>query len=485
MNGAHARLPAGWAGRARHASAVVVAATLALAPHAAAVSAVSLTATASPTELGYSGSVTVSGSVGTAAVLAVVLEADAYPYRGFATLASTTSSADGSYSFAGVRLDRNSRLRVALQAADASAGASAGASASAPIAVTVDPSVAVNAISFGAGRVRLSMRLGHTLHGGSTAPVEASWFAAPRGTHAFRLLALTRTRELAPGLTYASATIDPPARRFVYRVCLHPGWQRAMGRPAGHARCPRGAGGLAAGGEGRGIPLAPYPSAAAIAAAARYLAGRAGRTSFAVLDSSGRLSGVRVREHFETASVVKVMMLVAFLQMRSAERRGLSSADTALLYPMIHISDNNAASAVYAIVGSAAVSRVARESRMTDYAPGVGWWAFAQTSAADQARFFFALGRLIPERFYAYARGLLAGIEPSQSWGVPPVARPRWQVFFKTGALPSQGLFNEVARLERPGVTFTLAVFTDGDPSMSYGEQTIEGVAAALLAHTP
>jgi hypothetical protein len=119
---------------------------------------------------------------------------------------------------------------------------------------------------------------------------------------------------------------------------------------------------------------------------------------------------------------------------------------------------------------------------MTDYAPGTGWWAFTQTSAADQARFFFALERLIPPQFYAYARGLLAGIEPSQSWGIPPVARPRWQVFFKTGALPSEGLFNEVGRLERPGATFTIAVFTSGDPSMGYGEQTIQGVAAALLA---
>jgi hypothetical protein len=95
------------------------------------------------------------------------------------------------------------------------------------------------------------------------------------------------------------------------------------------------------------------------------------------------------------------------------------------------------------------------------------------------------LERLIPPRFYAYARGLLSGIEPSQSWGIPPVARPRWQVFFKTGQLPSEGLFNEVARLERPGVTFTIAVLTTGDPSMGYGEQTIGGVAAALLARTP
>jgi beta-lactamase class A len=234
-------------------------------------------------------------------------------------------------------------------------------------------------------------------------------------------------------------------------------------------------------GEGRGIPVAAYPSASAVAAAQRFLATRAGRTSFAVVDNRGRLSGVRVREHFKSASVVKVMMLVAYLQRLDANHRGLRAADTSLLYPMIHVSDNDAASAVLGIVGGAAIARVARESGMSDYAPGVGWWAFTQTSAADQARFFFALERLIPPQFYAYARGLLSGIEPSQSWGIPPVARPRWQVFFKTGALPSEGLFNEVGRLERGAVTFTIAVFTTGDPSMSYGEQTIAGVASALL----
>ncbi len=238
-------------------------------------------------------------------------------------------------------------------------------------------------------------------------------------------------------------------------------------------------------GEGRGTPLARYPSAGAIAAASRYLDSRAGRTSFAVVDSTGRLSGTRLHDHFETASVVKVMFLIAYLQMLEAHHRGLTASDNALLYPMIHISDNSAASAVLSVVGGAAIARVARESHMSDYAPGVGWWAFTQTSAADQARLLFSLEDLIPRRFYPYARGLMAGIEPSQSWGVPPVARPRWQVFFKTGALPSEGLFNEVARLERPGVTFTVAVFTTGDPSMGYGEQTIEGVAAQLLANSP
>jgi beta-lactamase class A len=244
---------------------------------------------------------------------------------------------------------------------------------------------------------------------------------------------------------------------------------------------PAAAWALEYGGEGRGTPRPPFPSQAAIASAAGFLQARAGRTSFAVVDDTGELGGLRVGARFRTASVVKVMVLVAYLQMLSARHHSVSFADNSLLYPMIHISDNEAASAVYAIVGEGAVARVARESGMTSYAPGVGWWAYTQTSAADQARFFYELPHLVPAQFYGYARWLLSGIEPSQSWGVPPVARPDWQVFFKTGALPSEGLFNEVARLERGGVTFTIAVFTEGDPSMAYGEQTIEGVALRLL----
>ncbi len=238
-------------------------------------------------------------------------------------------------------------------------------------------------------------------------------------------------------------------------------------------------------GEGQGIPQPPYPSTGAIAAARSFLEGRAGAKAFAVLDSSGRLSGLNLYAHFETASVIKVMFLTAYLQLLAAHHRSLTAGENALLYPMIHESNNEDASAVLAAVGEPAVERVAREAGMRDYVPGVGWWAYSQTSAADQVRFLAELPRLVPGRFYAYARGLMAGIEPSQSWGFPPVARPAWQVFFKTGALPEEGLFNEVARLERTPVSFTVAVLTDGDPSMAYGEQTIEGVAARLLAHAP
>jgi hypothetical protein len=68
--------------------------------------------------------------------------------------------------------------------------------------------------------------------------VSAWWFLAARASHVFRLAAVTATRELSPGVTYASVIVDPPVRRFVYRVCMNPAWEEAMGPAATHRRCP-------------------------------------------------------------------------------------------------------------------------------------------------------------------------------------------------------------------------------------------------------
>jgi hypothetical protein len=234
-------------------------------------------------------------------------------------------------------------------------------------------------------------------------------------------------------------------------------------------------------GEGQGTPRPAFPTAAGIAAAARFLDGRAGQTAFAVIDDKGALHGVRVHRTFNSASVVKAMLLVAYLQRLAAAHRGLDPASRGLLYPMIHVSDNGAASAVFAVVGQDGLARLARQAGMTDFATSPDW-GFTQISAADQARFFFVQDRLIPAQFDAYARGLLSGISGDQSWGVPAAARPRFRVFFKGGWFPSMGLVNQVARLEGARGSFAMAVLTTGGPSMLYGEQTIAGVAARVIA---
>jgi hypothetical protein len=230
-------------------------------------------------------------------------------------------------------------------------------------------------------------------------------------------------------------------------------------------------------------PKPVLPTSAGVRRAARYLATREGRKAFAVVDDRGRLSGVNLYLRFHSASVVKSMLLAAYLRMRSREGRALDAADRALLYPMIHSSDNDAASDVLGVVGEQRLDDVAAAARMRDYEPGGLTWGFTEVSAADLARFFYNLRQIIPERFYGYAHWLLSTIEPGESWGIPAAARPRFQVLFKGGWLPEiEGLVNQVARIEARHIHFALAILTRGDPSMIYGERTLEGLTRTLLA---
>ena len=150
---------------------------------------------------------------------------------------------------------------------------------------------------------------------------------------------------------------------------------------------------------------------------------------------------------------------------------------------MINVSDNSAATQTWSIVGDCGLYSVAHAAGMTDFSI-VGIWANAQISAADQAKFFFEMDSLIPHEFVGYARFLLSTIAGFESWGIPAVARPRgYKVFFKGGwrGTGLGQLVHQVGRLEGHGLTFSMAVMTDGDPSMGYGIDTIQGVTGSLL----
>ncbi len=230
-----------------------------------------------------------------------------------------------------------------------------------------------------------------------------------------------------------------------------------------------------------------YPGPAAITAATRYLGRRSGYTAFAVIGNEERMSGKHIHRTFVSASVVKAMLLVAYLRMLAGRHRGLDSTSRALLGPMIHVSDNNAATAVWSLVGDPRLRALARRAGMTDFSIS-GIWANAQISPADQARYFFEMESLIPRQFRHLARHLLSHIAAYESWGIPAVARPRgWTVFFKGGwrGTGRGQLVHQIARLQKPGVRVAIAVMTDGDPSMGYGIETIQGVTARLLHGRP
>jgi hypothetical protein len=231
------------------------------------------------------------------------------------------------------------------------------------------------------------------------------------------------------------------------------------------------------------IPVGGEPSLVAIGGvqdARAYARGRAGTVAFAVARPGGAIRGLNLDHEFFSASVVKAMLALAVV--REASHRDLTATERALLHPMITVSDNNAASAVYRRVGGAGLYRVAHAAHMTHFRD-VGNWADAHITPSDQARLFLRIDRLTPKRHRSYLRGLLGGIVPSQRWGIAPVAEVRdFRIMFKGGWRTN--ISHPVALLERDGRRMALAVLTSG-ASDGYGRLTETGVAERLLASRP
>jgi hypothetical protein len=181
---------------------------------------------------------------------------------------------------------------------------------------------------------------------------------------------------------------------------------------------------------------------------------------------------------FRCASMTKAMLLVAVL--RRAAARPLTGREQRLLGPMITKSDNKAGRDVYRSVGDLGLTAVARAARMRYFLP-VGALFEARITAADQARFFLRIDRLVPQRHRAYARTLLASVIGPHRWGIATVARERrFAVFFKSGW--RKGISHQAALLERDGRRVALAVLTADETPQAYARATQAGIASRVLA---
>ena len=219
-------------------------------------------------------------------------------------------------------------------------------------------------------------------------------------------------------------------------------------------------------------------------AAIGYTDTRTGDVAFAVR-TEDRFYGYRP-DHVEwSASVVKAMLMVAYLDEPWVRGRDLNGHDRSLLTPMITESDNDAAQRVFDTVGQFALRALAQRVGMTHFATSP-IWGETQITAADQTRFFLHIDRYVAARHRAYAMSLLAGIVPSQRWGIGEVAPKGWRLYFKGGWGYGTGLLDhQVALLVRGCARVSIAVLTMHDGSHAYGKDTLKGIFARLLRGLP
>jgi Beta-lactamase enzyme family len=223
-----------------------------------------------------------------------------------------------------------------------------------------------------------------------------------------------------------------------------------------------------------------------IGAAERYAEGRSGTISFAVVDEAGRLHGYHARAVAPSASVLKAMLLVAYLRRGDVRNRPLEQWERDLLAPMIRRSDNAAATRMVALVGESHLSTLARAAGMEHFRLHWPIWGQSEISPRGQALFFSRIDHLVPVAHRRYAMHLLETVISEQRWGVGQVPHAGWRLYFKGGWSSGTGLVDhQVALYRAGGERFSFALFTRFDPDHEYGKETLRGLAARLLRGIP
>ncbi|HKO74437.1 MAG TPA: serine hydrolase [Gaiellaceae bacterium] len=223
-----------------------------------------------------------------------------------------------------------------------------------------------------------------------------------------------------------------------------------------------------------------------MAAAERYAEARAGTITFAVVDEAGRLHGYHAREVSPSASVLKAMLLVAYLRRDDVRNRALEQWERDLLAPMIRRSDNAPASRMVGLVGESRLKALARAAGMEHFRLHWPIWGQSEITPRGQALFFHRIDRLVPPRHRGYALRLLATVVPSQRWGVGRVPHAGWELYVKGGWGSGTGLVDhQVALYRSAGERLSLALFTRFDPNHEYGKETLRGLAERLFRGMP
>lgn len=249
-----------------------------------------------------------------------------------------------------------------------------------------------------------------------------------------------------------------------------------------------------------GLPASPAAAAAARichSAAHPYIAKKLSgdilstlraRRSYAAISVYDRKKNLtcqwRQRRHFDSASIVKVTILAAYLRKTHGK---LSKADHALAWKMITRSDNNAATALWNKTGRAAIVGFLRAAGMTATTlDPAGHWGLTQVTAGNELKLLKLLthdNKVVSHHDRTYVLSLMRRVVSAQRWGTPAGTPAHVTVHVKNGWLPraTHGWrIHSLGTFAGSGHDYMMAVLSQDNGSMSYGVTTVERVARVV-----
>lgn len=215
--------------------------------------------------------------------------------------------------------------------------------------------------------------------------------------------------------------------------------------------------------------------------------GVSGAVSVAVydLDDGDRLTAGS--GSYETASIVKVDILVSLLVQRNGV---LTTAQKALARSMITLSDNAAATSLFQAIGSTAgLNRTNTAIGLVETSAGTsGNWGLTRTTAADQIRLLtlvFTSSTVLSDASRTYVSSLMTSVSDGQDWGVTSASDDRDDAAVKNGWLQrtTTGLWDvtSIGCVQASKHRLLVVVLTASGSSMSASVSTIEKAASAAV----
>jgi hypothetical protein len=231
----------------------------------------------------------------------------------------------------------------------------------------------------------------------------------------------------------------------------------------------------------RRLPAGPFATVAMRA----FLATRIGDITAAVYNvKAQRMHVYRPGVLLEDASIAKVDILATVLHEAQQNGTILSPQQQQLAAGAIEESDNRDAQALWWDAGgNPGIAAFNAEIGMTQtILDPQGIWGHYETTARDQIRLLEHVAlpnRILGYPARSYELGLMHHIDPVQDWGVSGGVLAPATAALKNGWLPlgSGWEINSIGQVSGRHRDYLLAVLTSGDPSMSYGVATVDGIS--------
>ncbi|MFJ4923846.1 serine hydrolase [Streptomyces sp. NPDC088725] len=198
--------------------------------------------------------------------------------------------------------------------------------------------------------------------------------------------------------------------------------------------------------------------------------------------------GTREGATYDTASIVKVDILVTLLLQAQDGHRDLTAQEKRCATAMIEVSDNASADVLWKVIGGArGLDAANHRLGLTGTTAGAGGrWGLTQTTAADQLVLLSAVfgdESELNASSRRYVRKLMGQIAPDQAWGVSAAGETSG---LKNGWLPrtTTGLWdiNSIGLVTVAGQGYLLAVVSKDNPAMDSGVSLVEAAAKAAAS---